>query len=132
MTASSEPYTRSYPAYDYKPISTTFTNWRTQTHGCIEERQTSNAHDFSNFSAIDVNTTYLDLNLDLVPTAGVPATQWKPAYPRVVYLRGIDWYGGGTPSPAPISSIRPMATTCIRTRPLIWSVQPPARLRRCR
>ena len=97
-----EPYTTSYPAYDYKPMTTTFTDWRTQTQGCIEERQTSNAHDFSNFAAIDVNSTYLDLNLDLVPTAGVPATQWKPAHPSVVYLRGIDYYGGGTPSPANI------------------------------
>lgn len=97
-----QPYTRSYPAYDYKPISTTFTNWRTQTQGCIEERQTSNVHNFTDFSQINVDTTYLDLNLDLVPTPGVPATQWKPAHPSVVYLRGIDYYGGGTPSPAPI------------------------------
>jgi hypothetical protein len=96
-----DPYSTTRPAYDYKPISTTFTDWRTQTQGCIEERQTSNVHDFTDFSLIDVNNTYYDLNLDLVPTANV-ATQWKPAHPSVVYLRGIWSGGGGTPSPAPI------------------------------
>ena len=72
-----QPYTPRYAAYDYKPIATTFTNWRTETQGCIEERATSNAHNFSDFTAIDVDNTYLDLNIDLVPTGNI-ATKWKP------------------------------------------------------
>ena len=56
-------------------------------NGCIEERDTYEITDYAN---VDL-TRALDLDLDLVPTAGVPATQWRPQLPDVAWARGITW-----------------------------------------
>lgn len=85
------------PAYDgdsqwlYKPISISTTNWRTQTEGCIEERDTYEIDDYDN---IDL-TRALDLDIDLVPTAD-DATKWRPRYPDMIYVRSIRNNGSGS------------------------------------
>ena len=86
------PVNSSYNTYRYAPIARSVTNWRTESNGCIEERATYEITDYSN---IDL-TRALDLDLDTVPTAGVPATQWRPAYPDIVWERALDWYGNGS------------------------------------
>lgn len=76
----------------YAPISRDVTNWRTESNGCIEERATYVITDYNN---VDF-TRALDLDLDTVPTAGVPATQWRPAYPQVIYERKLRSANNGT------------------------------------
>ena len=56
--------------------------------GCIEERGTYVITDYAN---VDL-TRALDLDIDLVPTAGNPDTQWKFMLPDVAWARGIDWW----------------------------------------
>ncbi len=53
-------------------------NWQ----GCIEERDTVRA---TNYAPIPAGA--LDMNIDLVPTSGNPATQWRPALPHLVFAR---------------------------------------------
>ncbi len=84
--------------YNYKPISRSVTNWRSETNGCIEERSTYQITDYAN---VDLNQA-LDLNLDLVPSAGDPDTQWRPRYPGITYERSLDYYGSGSFSSAPV------------------------------
>ena len=60
-------------------------NWR----GCIEERDTVRA---TNYSPIPAGA--LDMNIDLVPTSGNPASQWRPALPELVYAR-MDLHDSG-------------------------------------
>jgi Flp pilus assembly protein TadG len=78
--------------YRYAPIARSVTNWRSETYGCIEERATYEITDYAN---VDV-TQALDLDIDLVPTAGVPATQWRPSYPNIIFERSLDYYGVGS------------------------------------
>ncbi len=56
-------------------------------NGCIEERDTYEITDYGN---VDL-TRALDLDLDLVPTSGVPATQWRPQLRDVAWDRGLTW-----------------------------------------
>jgi hypothetical protein len=86
------PVNQTTDSYRYAPIARNVTNWRTETRGCMEERATYEINDYSN---VDF-TQALDLNLDTVPTTGVPATQWRPAYPSVIYERSLDYYGNGS------------------------------------
>ena len=84
------------PSFDrtqwrYGPISRNVSNWRTETEGCIEERDTYQIDDYDN---VDFDRA-LDLDIDLVPTAGVPATQWRPRYTEEVYARRIETNGTG-------------------------------------
>ena len=67
-------------------------NWRTETSGCIEERET---YEINNWDNVDLDRA-LDLNLDLVPTSGDPDTQWRPMYPERVYARAYKWDGSGS------------------------------------
>ncbi|MGE3691816.1 MAG: pilus assembly protein TadG-related protein [Novosphingobium sp.] len=76
----------------YAPISRDVSNWRNESNGCIEERDTYEITDYNN---VDF-TRALDLDLDTVPTAGVPSTQWRPAYPGIIYERKLNWSGSGT------------------------------------
>ncbi len=64
------------------PIGDDFTNKTLTWDGCIEERDTVQADDYSTLPA-----GALDLDIDLVPTAGEPATQWRPHLPDLVYAR---------------------------------------------
>lgn len=50
--------------------------------GCIEERDT-----VRNASYNPIPAAAHDLDIDLVPTAGVPATQWRPLLPQLVFVR---------------------------------------------
>jgi Flp pilus assembly protein TadG len=67
------------------PINANFTNrdvsWNS-TNACIEERQTVIQ---TNYPSIPTNA--YDLDVDMVPNPGDPATQWKPWLPTVIYAR---------------------------------------------
>jgi Putative Flp pilus-assembly TadE/G-like len=69
-------------------------NWR----GCIEERQTVRADDYSTIPG-----GALDMDIDLVPDSGNPATQWAPALPGLVFAR-MDLDNENSWSVAPVRS----------------------------
>ena len=71
---------------------TDFNGW---FRGCIEERDTYEIDDYDN---VDFSRA-LDLDIDLVPTAGNPATQWRPMLNEVSFVRSIDWGGFGSFTP---------------------------------
>ena len=50
--------------------------------GCIEERDT-----VRNAGYNPIPATAYDLDVDLTPTAGNPATQWRPLLPQLVFVR---------------------------------------------
>ncbi|MGB3167315.1 MAG: TadE/TadG family protein, partial [Alteraurantiacibacter sp.] len=52
-------------------------------NGCIEERQTNPQHVWNSIPA-----DAYDLDINLVPDASNPATQWKPMWPQITYDRG--------------------------------------------
>jgi len=58
----------------------------------MEERDTYEISDYSN---VDL-TKAIDLDLDRVPTAGDPSTQWRPMYPGLIYGRAVEWNGSGS------------------------------------
>ncbi|MEO6716392.1 MAG: Tad domain-containing protein [Novosphingobium sp.] len=97
------PVNQTTPSYRYAPIAQSVTNWRSETHGCMEERATYEINDYSN---VDF-TQALDLDLDRVPTAGMPATQWRPAYPNIIFERSLDYYGNGSFSVPPVTTTYP-------------------------
>ncbi|MDE2410620.1 MAG: hypothetical protein KGM18_02465 [Sphingomonadales bacterium] len=72
----------------------TDTTW---VNGCIEERDTYEITDYSN---VDLSRA-LDLDIDLVPKAGDPKTQWHPQIPGVEFLRFLQISGGGSFQKAP-------------------------------
>ena len=84
--------------YRYAPLSRDVVNWRSESNGCIEERATYEIMDYNN---VDLNQA-LDLDIDRVPTMGVPATQWRPSYPDVIYGRALNSNGNGSFSVAPV------------------------------
>lgn len=86
-----EPAYRGTSEWLYKPISISTSKWRTETEGCIEERDTYEIDDYSN---IDL-TRALDLDIDLVPTND-DATKWRPRYPDMIYVRSIRGDGSGS------------------------------------
>ena len=88
----SHPAQSNVDTYRYAPIARDVSNWRTETQGCIEERATYEITDYTN---VDL-TQALDLDIDRVPTAGQPATQWRPAYKDIIRGRSLDWYGNGS------------------------------------
>ncbi|KLE32938.1 hypothetical protein AAW01_02690 [Aurantiacibacter gangjinensis] len=84
------------PSFDrtlwrYAPISRDVSAWRSEQQGCIEERDTYRIDDYDN---VDFSRA-LDLDIDLVPTAGDPSTQWRPRYPEEIYVRSIKGNGSG-------------------------------------
>jgi hypothetical protein len=89
------PYTSAKDKYRYASIARDVSAWRTETNGCIEERDTYEITDWDN---VDL-TRALDLDIDTVPTAGNSATQWRPMYPNVIYERSLDYYGNGDFTP---------------------------------
>ena len=60
--------------------------------GCMEERATYEIDDYSN---VDLSKA-LDLDLDLVPTAGKPETQWRPMLNEISFEPEIWWNGTGS------------------------------------
>lgn len=104
----------SHPAYGtpstewiYRPVELDVTNWRSQTPGCIEERATYAIDDYDN---IDL-TRALDLDLDLVPQADNPDTQWRPHYRDAIYVRSLDSGGSGSVTVEEVTSSQTFART---------------------
>ncbi|WP_225206186.1 Tad domain-containing protein [Novosphingobium huizhouense] len=95
-----EPKLGSGSQWWYKDVTKDVSGWRTGSDGCIEERATYEIADYTN---VDL-TKALDLDLDTVPTAGVPATQWRPHYPALVYDRALLWNGTGSWSTAEVQT----------------------------
>ncbi len=86
--------------YLYDQLPKNVSNWRTETAGCMEERSTYKITDYAD---VDLNAA-LDLNLDLVPTAGNPDTQWRPMYPDIIWERSLNWYGNGSFTSDPVTT----------------------------
>ncbi|NMW31458.1 TadE/TadG family protein [Altererythrobacter sp. RZ02] len=99
--------TSSTPVYEYKPIASDVTNWRTDLNGCIEERRTSEITDYDN---VDI-TQNLDLDIDTVPTAGDSDTQWRPSNPNAIYARSFDYFGNGSFTPEAVKTTEGFAPT---------------------
>ena len=59
--------------------------------GCIEERDT---YEIDDYDSVDLSKA-LDLDLDLVPIAGVPATQWRPMLHELSFEPEMWWDGTG-------------------------------------
>ena len=85
-------------APNYDGVPTPYEVW---PNGCIEERDTYEIDDYDN---VDL-TRALDLDIDLVPVAGQPATQWRPQYPDLVWARAMWWDGTGAFSPDPVDQV---------------------------
>ncbi len=64
------------------PIGNNHTDKTVTWRGCIEERETERATDYST-----IPDHALDMNIDLVPDSSDPDTQWRPALPDLVYAR---------------------------------------------
>lgn len=83
----------------YAPISKNVNNWRTETNGCIEERDT---YEINNWAAVNLSNAK-DLDIDLVPT-GNTSTQWRPMYPNDIYERELWGAGYGSYNVNPVTS----------------------------
>ena len=77
--------------WQYGPEKVNVSGWRTGSNGCIEERDT---YIIDDYSAVDLSRA-LDLNIDLVPTAGDSKTQWRPQYPKLIFGRAKKWDNSG-------------------------------------
>lgn len=84
----------------YRPIARDVSSWRSEQDGCIEERDTYRIADYDN---VDF-TRALDLDIDLVPTPGNAATQWRPRYPEQIYVRSIRHDGSGSFTTAEVTT----------------------------
>jgi hypothetical protein len=88
--------------WEYGPVVRDVSDWRTESNGCIEERDTYEIEDYDN---VDFARA-LDLNIDAVPVPGDPATQWRPMYPELIYGRAMEWTGRGRFDPSVVSTTR--------------------------
>lgn len=88
--------------WEYSPVTQDVSAWRSESNGCIEERDTYEIDDYTN---VDFSRA-LDLNIDAVPVAGDPATQWRPMYPELIYGRALEWTGRGSFDPRVVSTTR--------------------------
>jgi len=80
-------YTRQ--TWRYQPVTKDVSNWRSETAGCMEERDTYEIYSMDD--PVDFSRA-LDLDLDTVPTAGNPATQWRPMYPDIIWARALTGF----------------------------------------
>lgn len=87
-----EPRLVTTSQWDYRPISYDVSNWRSETAGCMEERDTYEINDYDN---VDLRRAP-DLDIDLVPEAGDDDTQWRPMYPQRVFARAMNYGGTGS------------------------------------
>ena len=97
------PYTQTQQKYRYAPIARDVRNWRTESNGCMEERDTYEINDFDN---VDLSQA-LDLDIDLVPNVGDPKTQWRPQYPNAIFERSLGGGGSGSFTLAPVVTTDP-------------------------
>jgi len=88
--------------WEYGPVTRDVSAWRTESNGCIEERDT---YEIDNYGNVDFSRA-LDLNIDAVPLAGDPATQWRPMYPELIYGRALEWNGRGSFDPRVVSTTK--------------------------
>ncbi|MDT0508105.1 Tad domain-containing protein [Novosphingobium sp. MMS21-SN21R] len=95
-----EPSLGTGSSWLYKDVTKDTANWRTESNGCIEERKTYEIDDYDN---VDLDRA-MDLDLDMVPSAGDPDTQWRPMYPSMIYERSKPWSGGGTFTTAEVTT----------------------------
>jgi hypothetical protein len=95
-----DPVNRSSTQWLYKPVTMDVSNWRTASNGCMEERDT---YPITNYDDVDLERA-LDLDIDLVPTAGDARTQWRPMYPSVIYDRAMRWNGTGSFSKSEVAT----------------------------
>lgn len=102
-----QPYAGMSSQYTYRPIASDVTSWRTDTQGCIEERAT---YEITDYNTVDLAQA-LDLNIDLVPTAGDPDTQWRPRYPEKIYARSFNTNGTGSFTVDPVTTTANYADT---------------------
>ncbi|MBN8484341.1 MAG: VWA domain-containing protein [Sphingomonadales bacterium] len=77
--------------WQYRPIDFDVSNWRSEAIGCMEEPDTYEIDDYEN---VDLSRAK-DLDLDRVPVAGDPTTQWRPMYPGRIYARALKWNNTG-------------------------------------
>ncbi|QDM39939.1 Tad domain-containing protein [Altererythrobacter sp. TH136] len=95
-----DPVNHTSSQWLYQPVTLDVTNWRNDAAGCMEERDT---YPITNYEDVDLSRA-LDLDIDLVPTATDPRTQWRPMYPGIVYARAMRWNGTGSFSKAPVTT----------------------------
>lgn len=65
------------------PVGANGANTTIAWDGCIEERQTVSQSSYN-----PIPSGAKDLDIDMVPTAGDPTTQWKPALQNLIWSRG--------------------------------------------
>lgn len=77
------------------PTPTNMTAW---FRGCMEERSTYEIDDYAN---VDLSRA-LDLDLDLIPDASDPNTQWRPMLNEISWMPAIKKNGTGSFQTTPI------------------------------
>ncbi len=93
-----DPQLNLISRWNYRPIEYDVADWRTRGNGCIEERDT---YEIGDYASVDLAKA-IDLDIDRVPTAGEPATQWRPMRPDLVYARAMRWNNTGAFQAEPI------------------------------
>jgi hypothetical protein len=86
-----DPYQGVTNLWRYDQLPRDVSAWRTESNGCIEERQTYEISDYNN---VDLSRA-LDLDIDLVPTSDA-STKWSPMYPNIIYARSMKYNGTGS------------------------------------
>ncbi len=86
-----EPVEREVFKWNYDQHDRDVRDWRAETWGCIEERDTYQITDFENVNLGKA----LDLDLDRIPDRS-DKTKWRPMYEEIIYARAIlDSDGSG-------------------------------------
>ena len=94
-------YPRNYgqSSWIYKDVTLNTANWKNDSNGCMEERSTYEITDYNN---VDLSRA-LDLDIDRVPSASDPTTQWRPMYPNSVFARSKYWNSTGNFTPEEVT-----------------------------
>ena len=99
-----QPALANSSKWQYSQLSYDVSKWRTESTGCIEERQTDLlTRDDLLTGAVDLDKA-MDLDLDRVPSVSDAKTQWRPHYPKLIYGRALKWDGSGAFSPNPVTT----------------------------
>ncbi|WP_421721778.1 pilus assembly protein TadG-related protein [Aurantiacibacter suaedae] len=129
--AVTEPSWDRRGKWTYDRFEHDVSNWRSETEGCMEERQTYEIDDYDN---VDLKKA-LDLDIDLVPTDNPAAlginvgedlsvrvhannnghsstvefgasaiTKWRPMYPDLIYGRAKEYNGRGNFTADPVKT----------------------------
>ena len=99
-----QPALANSSKWQYNQLSYDVSKWRSESTGCIEERQTDMlTRDDLLTGNVDLDKA-MDLDLDRVPSVGDAKTQWRPHYPKLIYGRALKWDGTGAFSPNPVTT----------------------------